>query len=151
MRPLCLHNLKRILDSPLRPQCFRQRSCAHSSFRDVGCCRKLQWRWCAASAATSTQKDSEQEAKKSPSQPGFRASIDFRAIRDDIETVRQNVRDRNSPADPDRVCQLYDEWRQLEDENGRLRSERNQNSKAMKVLAKLSDPGDFWNSKHSGR
>ncbi|KAK9809278.1 hypothetical protein WJX73_000344 [Symbiochloris irregularis] len=63
---------------------------------------------------------------------GFKASIDFRAIRENLETIRQNVRDRNSSADPDQVCNLYDEWRQLEDEAGRLRSERNQNSKAMK-------------------
>lgn len=65
--------------------------------------------------------------------PAFKAAIDFRAIRDNFDQVVQNVRNRNSAANPKKVLQLYDEWRELEDETGRVRSERNDNAKSMKV------------------
>ena len=65
--------------------------------------------------------------------PAFKASLDFRFIRDNYEAVAQNVKDRNSTADPKRVLQLYDEWRSLEDQTGHVRSLRNENARSMKV------------------
>ncbi|CAK0784047.1 hypothetical protein CVIRNUC_007250 [Coccomyxa viridis] len=65
-------------------------------------------------------------------EPTFRASIDFQALKSNLSVHVQNVRDRNSDADPEKVVQLYDRWTQMLMEVERLRSERNANAKAMK-------------------
>lgn len=61
------------------------------------------------------------------------AHINWKSIRDDIELHRRNVVNRNSNAKPDRVVQLYDEWRDLQTQAESLRTERNANARAMKV------------------
>ena len=63
----------------------------------------------------------------------FRAHIDWRFVRDNLAHVRQNARDRNSPADPDVVVQLYERWRRLDEAAEELRAARNANAKAAKV------------------
>ena len=65
--------------------------------------------------------------------PAYRAHIDFRFIKNNLDLVRQNVADRNSAADPDAVAVLYDKWVSALERVERLRAERNTNAKAMKV------------------
>ena len=136
MSAQCLHSLNRLLHSSYQfahPQRSWLRQISPRVVKGAHSCRTS----CAVSQSAAPPRPVESVSRTSTAaaQPGFKASLDFRAVRDNIEAIRQNVRDRNSSADPDRVCQLYDEWRQLEDESGRLRNERNQNSKAMKVPA----------------
>ena len=68
-----------------------------------------------------------------PGRPAYRAHIDFRFVKNNLDVVRQNVADRNSAADPDAVAALYDKWVSALDQVERLRAERNANAKAMKV------------------
>lgn len=68
---------------------------------------------------------------------GLQAHIDWKALRENLEAVRANVANRNSRADPDKVLQIYDRWREALNEAEGLRTERNANAKAMKVGAPL--------------
>ena len=65
----------------------------------------------------------------------MQAFIDWKAIRDNIEAVKANVKNRNSDADPEKVSQLYDEYNAAQRQAEQLRSDRNANAKAMKVFA----------------
>ena len=84
----------------------------------------------AAVAEAAPLAETQTEAAPAPS---FQAFLDWKALRADLQQHRDNVRHRNSSADPDRALALYDSWRQLEDEASRLRSDRNSNAKAMKA------------------
>ncbi|GAX73126.1 hypothetical protein CEUSTIGMA_g579.t1 [Chlamydomonas eustigma] len=64
--------------------------------------------------------------------PSFKASIDFKFLKDNINLVVQNAKNRNSSADPQLALQLYDQYIQLKQEADQLRAERNENSNAMK-------------------
>ena len=66
-------------------------------------------------------------------EPSFRAHIDFQALKANLPRHIQNVKDRNSSANPQKVVQLYDQWVHLLGEVERLRAERNANAKSMKV------------------
>jgi hypothetical protein len=65
--------------------------------------------------------------------PPFKAYLDWKFIKANVEKFKENVAQRNSSADPDLVVELYDKWRGLQDEAETLRSQRNENAKAMKV------------------
>ncbi|GFH10547.1 seryl-tRNA synthetase, partial [Haematococcus lacustris] len=78
------------------------------------------------------QASATQTADIKPVQQLYKASIDFRAIKDNLEAVEHNTRIRNSKADPRRVVQLYDQFVQLKLETDSLRAERNTNSSQMK-------------------
>lgn len=65
--------------------------------------------------------------------PSFKAYLDFRFVKSNLELLRKNVKDRNSSADPDAVAELYDDWVRLLEELERVRAERNANAKAMKL------------------
>lgn len=67
----------------------------------------------------------------------LQAFLDWKSIRNNVEEVKINVKNRNSDADPDKVVRLYDEFREAQNEAERLRSDRNANAKAMKVLPLL--------------
>ena len=71
---------------------------------------------------------------------GDRAHIDWRHVRDNLDAVRQNCRDRNSGADPDAVVRLYERWRRLDDEAEALRAARNANAKSAKVRLRAPLP-----------
>ena len=64
--------------------------------------------------------------------PAFRAHIDFKFIRDNVETMAKNCSMRCMDADPYRVAELYDEYCKLLQETDHLRALRNENSAAMK-------------------
>jgi seryl-tRNA synthetase len=74
------------------------------------------------------------EDETSGGQATYRAHIDFRFLKSNLDMVRQNVRKRNSSADVDAVVGLYDEWVALLERLDRLRAERNANAKAAQVL-----------------
>ena len=65
--------------------------------------------------------------------PRFKASIDFKFLKDNVDLMVKNTRDRSSSADPKLVVQLYDKYIQLKQEADLIRAERNENSGAMKV------------------
>lgn len=71
----------------------------------------------------------------------FRAHIDWRFVRDNLERVRDNCRARNSAADPDAVVRLYERWRGLDEAAEDLRAARNTNAKAAKVRGQRPGSG----------
>lgn len=79
----------------------------------------------APAASSSTQQVSEP--------PAYRAYIDFKFIRDNVDAVAANCRDRLSTADPHAVAKLYEEYVAAQQETDKLRAARNENSSAMKV------------------
>lgn len=67
--------------------------------------------------------------------PSFKANLDFKFVKDNLQLVSDNCKLRNSSADPERVAQLYDEFTRLKQESDALRASRNENSAAMKVCS----------------
>lgn len=80
----------------------------------------------SVSSSASTPGSSE------PVGPTWRASLDFKWIRDNKDAIAQNIRNRNTTADVDLVVQLYDKSIALGQEVERLRAERNQVATLMK-------------------
>ena len=68
--------------------------------------------------------------------PSYRAYIDFRALKADLDRHVQNCSDRNSAGDPKAVAQLYDEWLAAQSKVEQLREERNANAQSMKVCSR---------------
>ncbi|KAI8471369.1 MAG: hypothetical protein J3K34DRAFT_417403, partial [Monoraphidium minutum] len=64
--------------------------------------------------------------------PAFKANLDFKFVKENLQLVTDNAKSRNSNADPARVVQLYDEFARLKQECDSLRASRNENSAAMK-------------------
>lgn len=64
--------------------------------------------------------------------PAFKANLDFKFVKDNLQLVADNCKLRNTSADPARVVQLYDEFARLKQECDSLRASRNENSAAMK-------------------
>jgi hypothetical protein len=65
--------------------------------------------------------------------PAYKVPLDFKFIRDNVELVSTNCRQRNNAADPTLVVQLYEEFVALKAESEALRASRNENSASMKV------------------
>ena len=63
----------------------------------------------------------------------FKAAIDWKGIKDELDKVELNARHRNSSANPRRAVELYDEFVKLKLQADALRAERNTNSSKMKV------------------
>lgn len=65
--------------------------------------------------------------------PAFRANIDFKFVRDNLDAVERNCAARQATsANPTEVCRLYEEYLRLTQETDRVRALRNENSAAMK-------------------
>lgn len=101
----------------------------------------------AASTALQVQEASTSEAAtpsaaNNGATPSFKAHIDWKHIVSNLDEVKKNVAQRNSSADPELVVELYSRWRALQDEVETLRSQRNENAKAMKVHDQ-----EAWNAK----
>ncbi len=75
--------------------------------------------------------------------PAFRAFLDFKALKADLDKHVQNCKNRNILADPTKVASLYDQYCEATQRVDRTREDRNSNAKAMKVqpvvLGKLLD------------
>ena len=114
-----------------------------------GCHRSLfrqGLRACAASGiadapASGKEPPYADAGAKAVEPPSFKVSIDFKFIKDNLELVKENCTHRNSSADPDLVCSLYDDFVELKQRCDRLRAERNESSKLMKVGLKCPVDG----------
>lgn len=58
--------------------------------------------------------------------------LDLKFIRDNVDAVKDNIRNRHVSADPDLVVELYDKRNQLLKELEMLRASRNSNAERMK-------------------
>ncbi len=87
-----------------------------------------------ASAAATAQQQAQPPAA-APEAPAYRAHIDFKFVRDNVEAVAANCTARLSSADPHLVAQLYEQYVAAQQETDKLRAARNENSSAMKVSA----------------
>ena len=65
--------------------------------------------------------------------PAYRAFVDFKFVRDNVDAVAANCRNRLSNGDPQLVARLYEEYVSAQQETDKLRAARNENSNAMKV------------------
>ncbi|XP_027333924.1 serine--tRNA ligase, chloroplastic/mitochondrial isoform X2 [Abrus precatorius] len=82
----------------------------------------------SSSATIQTTKASDEQGVK----PQWKATIDFKWIKENKEAVATNIRNRNSDANLDLVLQLYDEMFSLQKEVERVRGERNAVASKMK-------------------
>jgi len=71
-------------------------------------------------------------AAAEPKAQTWRASIDYKAIRDDVEAVKANCERRNAAADPDLVVTLYEQYLKEKLELDAVLKSRNDNAKSMK-------------------
>ncbi len=83
----------------------------------------------AASVATAPAQGSNANTQ---THEGYRAHIDFKFVRDNVDLVRQNAKNRLVNASPDEVVRLYDEFVALTQEADAVRAARNENSSQMK-------------------
>ena len=65
--------------------------------------------------------------------PTWRAHVDFRRLREDLDGAVANCAARASKADPRAAVALYEEWLGLQAQVGELQAERNANAKQMKA------------------
>ena len=63
--------------------------------------------------------------------------LDYKFIKDNLEAVKENIKNRNMNADADKVVELYDKRTTLVTKQQDLQQKRNENAKAMKQ--KLDD------------
>ena len=89
----------------------------------------------ARAAAVAEQRSHELHASLTGLQhkPAFRAFLDFKALKADLDKHPQNCKNRNSAADPEKVVNLYDQYCEVTQRVDRMREDRNSNAKAMKV------------------
>jgi seryl-tRNA synthetase len=91
----------------------------------------------ATKAAAGTTAEAMPASASAPSSPPphpatFKAHLDFKYIKDNLEAVVDNCRARNSAADPRRVAELYDQVVARRKSADALRAQRNDNAAAMK-------------------
>ena len=97
-------------------------------------CRKRHFRLAAAAAYSDLQTDTQSLSPTAQQQkPSFRAFLDFKALKADLDKHVQNCQARNSSAEPARVASLYDQYCEAQQQVDGVREERNSNAKAMKV------------------
>ena len=63
--------------------------------------------------------------------------LDYKFIKDNLEAVKENIKNRNMNADADKVVELYDKRTALVTKQQDLQQQRNENAKSMKQ--KLDD------------
>ncbi|PUZ45490.1 hypothetical protein GQ55_8G227900 [Panicum hallii var. hallii] len=98
---------------------------------------RLLYSSAAAAAATAVEPDTKGGGGAGGGgggavRPQWKASIDFKWIRDNRDAVSDNIRSRNSAANLDLVLELYDQYLALQKEVERLRAERNAVANKMK-------------------
>uniref|UniRef100_A0A061QX49 serine--tRNA ligase n=1 Tax=Tetraselmis sp. GSL018 TaxID=582737 RepID=A0A061QX49_9CHLO len=91
----------------------------------------------SASVKSDNESTVETTAAEDVTAPSFRAFLDFKFIRDNVELLSSNAKMRNSSADVPAVASLYDQYVDIKTRTDDVRASRNENSKAMK--GKLSD------------
>ena len=116
----------------MRTDSLRSGSCRGSAASKF---RPFTGRCTAPRPATLATAEPSIQASSHSDGPRFKANIDFKFIKENLDLVVKNAEDRNSNADPRLVVQLYDKYVQLKMEADEIRAERNENSNAMKVNA----------------
>lgn len=100
---------------------------------------RLQIVRATANAATvEAHADTSQTQQQAPDGPVYKANIDFKFVRDNLDLVTENCSSRGAAVDPRKVVELYIEYVRLQQETDRVRNARNENSSAMKVNFKNS-------------
>lgn len=74
----------------------------------------------------------QQQQQGGVAAPTYRAAIDFRFVRDNLELMQRNCEQRAAAADPARVADLYIEYVRLQQETDAVRAARNETAAAMK-------------------
>lgn len=88
--------------------------------------------------ATVTENDVDLIAEKKPKEGSgelptvWKAPLDFKFIRDNVEEVESNCRDRNSDAEPRLVAELYAKYLERNQDLADLQQARNANAKKLK-------------------
>ena len=93
------------------------------------------WRCRAAVAEATTEAgvvSGSGHGSKAEKTAVWKAPLDFKFIRDNVEEVESNCRDRNNPADPRLVAELYAKYLQRNQELAELQQARNANAKKLK-------------------
>ena len=103
---------------------------AASGVRPFAACRPVA---AAAVEAAPEAASSSAPQQQPPEAPAFRAFVDFKFVRDNVEAVAANCQARLSTADPHLVASLYEQYVAAQQETDKLRAARNENSSAMKV------------------
>ena len=114
------------------------RKCRHlQSDQHATDCRKRHFCAAAASAAVADHPADAVTATVVDRQhrPSFRAFLDFKALKTDLDKHVQNCKNRHSNADPAKVVGLYDQFCEVQQQVDSVREERNSNAKAMKVYS----------------
>ena len=93
-------------------------------------------------ALCSTATPLELDASTDVEAPPFNAFLDFKFVQENLDLVRENCRKRKAPADPDAVARLYSEYIAAKLKSEKLRAERNENGKAMKVRTVIECSGE---------
>jgi hypothetical protein len=103
---------------------------------------------CATAATAAPEASTSAPAAASSSHaaaegPSYRANLDFKFIKENVDLVAENCKNRMSSAEPHKVVELYDQYVKMKSEADQLRAERNENSSAMKVgqLVRGVEPG----------
>lgn len=94
-------------------------------------CKRSLHTSCAV--AVDEQPATAQSVLANQHKPSFRAFLDFKALKADLDRQVQNCKDRNSNADPRKVATLYDQFCEAQQQVEKIREDRNANAKAMKV------------------
>jgi hypothetical protein len=91
------------------------------------------WKQCSNKNVVRSIAISEASTAAPVEGPAFKANLDFKYVRDNLQAVVDNCRVRNSTANPQLVAELYDEYLGIKQQAEALRASRNENSQAMKV------------------
>lgn len=100
------------------------------------CCKRHLRVSCAAAVAEQEAHVAHTFPAAGQHKPAFRAFLDFKALRADLDKHVQNCKNRNSSADPAKVASLYDQYCEATQRVDKLREDRNSNAKSMKVQLK---------------
>lgn len=103
---------------------------ASPAARPIATCRPVAAAAVEAAPEAASSSAPQQQAAEGPA---FRAFIDFKFVRDNVEAVAANCKARLSTADPHLVAALYEQYVAAQQETDKLRAARNENSSAMKV------------------
>lgn len=93
----------------------------------------LLLRPCSATATAEAPTSSQHSQAPSRPAPAFKAAIDFKGLKENLDAAVKNVQERKANADPQRTVQLYDDYVKLKGDVDGLRAERNANAAQMKV------------------
>lgn len=113
---------------------YRTAGLSKLDHRSASNCRHTGRAHCSVSVEENVSETSTPPAAEH--KPSFRAFLDFKALKADLDKHVQNCRDRNSNANPRKVAHLYDEFCEVQQNVEKIRNDRNANAKAMKASHK---------------